>query len=178
LGFLVHNGNRCVLLRQRWEGSPDASCYQETSANWGSVTDTGILGKRFRAVWWNGTWWLTYGQGGSYYMANGLFWRGGGSNDIPTWEAEQLLAPAGMNYRLVVPYGDGRFVSTVYCAGTQLWHADIPEDESEDFPRAYTGASPSSYLPMGVEPGSSPEAENALILLEGSRVWAARMVEE
>jgi len=187
VGFLASNGNYCILLRQRWDGSPDDTCLQETSANWGNVSNTGILGKRFRALWWparrslgeggDGEWWLTYGRGGWNYMSDGLFWRNGGSANNPSWGAETTLAAAGTNYRLILPYGSGEFISAVYCTGTQLWHQDIPEDESEDFPRSYVGTFSTAYFPMGVEPRGLAGEENPLLMAEGSRLRAARMVE-
>lgn len=172
VGFLAHNGDRCLLLRGRWNGSPDVSAYQETSANWGGVANTGIIGKRFRSLWADGRWWLTYGVGGSYY-ATSIFAREGGDGDAPAWGDPIVLANDGQNYRLAVSYADDAGAAAIWATYNQLWRQDLPADEGEgEWPIGFEGVMADAFFPMAVEPG-----EGGLVILDGSRVWAARMVE-
>ncbi len=176
-GFLVHNGNRCVLLRQAYLSIPDAQMQMRTDADWTSDNASGITGKRFRVVWAFGRWWLSYGKGGSYYASNGVFWRDGGDADIPVWGAEVQLAPAGTSWRIIVPYADDVGVAVIWGTGTQLTRGDLPDDlQEEEWPRTYVGTFPDSHgngFPSAVEPGE----EGTLALQDGIRIWGARMVE-
>lgn len=182
-GFLASNGNRCVLLRMRQLGFVSLSCYMETSADWaGTPVDLGFPGLIFRHVWWSGKWWLTYGAAGLvYYLSNGLFYIEGGTGDTPVWGTAYPIAPAGISYYGVLPYGNGDYISAIYFADSRLWHANLPDLEEEgESPRIYEGNFPvggSEVYPLPIEPRSLAAVGNPVVMWEGHRVWAARMVE-
>ncbi len=181
-GTLATNGSACVLLRH--EDDPYARnyrCYQHTSRNWADALDTGLDGDGFRALCWQGHWWLTWRHWTDAIHAE-LHWADGGDGEYPVWGEPQLLASAQQGAG-VVPYGRGPITgSFAWRDSRDFRFATLPDrEEAEDMPHSYqSGWGETQCVPGEAE---TPEAavaicEGSTVLLQDRRLWAVRIVEE